>query len=649
MNGQSADVLESAVDVDADVRVDATSQEVLLVEELSVELSNGKNQLELLSGLTFTLRAGETFGVVGESGCGKSLTAMAVMGSLPPGGTVSGGSIRLLDRELVGMNRKDLDRLRGRDIAYVSQEAKRSLNPALTVGRQITEVLQRHRGMNDRQAKARAVEMLDRVGIRNAPDRLNDYPHQFSGGMAQRVMIAMALACEPKVLIADEPTTALDATVQLQVLQLLKSLQRDMGLAIILITHDLSVVAEMCDRAMVMYAGQVVEIGPTAELFHNPRHPYTAGLLASVALPKRGQGEVATIRGVVPSPRDWTSGCRFQLRCAQAEGDRCAAPTTVVEVDRRRSVRCHRVEELELVGLAHRIPERNGAESWHPQPVHSEQRPILTAVALTKTYPPRGMARLRNGAVTAVDHVDISVNAGETLAVVGESGAGKSTLGRLVLRLIDPDSGVGSLRLGDVDLQSLSRSKLRAQRGSMQMIFQDPFSSLDPKMSIQQTVCESLLLHTDQNRAEREKTARSLLNRVGIRDEQLDRYPHELSGGQLQRVAIARAIANSPSLIVCDEPVAALDVSIRAQVIKLLRDLQEERNMAYLFITHDLSLVQMIADRVAVMFGGKIVEQGVTEEVFTNPQHPHTKLLLDSVLSIDPLRPTIGSRVGGGA
>jgi len=539
----------------------------------------------VVRGVSFEIGRGETLAIVGESGSGKSVTALSVMGLHDPAASRVEGSIRFGGEELVGLPESRLGDIRGKDIAMIFQEPMTSLNPVLSVGFQIGETLVRHRGLSRAAAEAETVRLLDRVRLPAAKSRLAEYPHRFSGGMRQRVMIAMALACEPQLLIADEPTTALDVTIQAQILELVKSLQRETNLAVMFITHDMGVVAEIADRTVVMFRGEAVETGSTAQIFAQPGHPYTRALLASVP-------QLGSMAG-----RDRPA--RFP-QVGRASGELRATPE-----------------------LRHRVA--------------AGETPVLDVRGLSTRFDIRSalFARVR-GRVHAVENVSFSVQPGETLALVGESGCGKSTTGRSVMRLVEPQAG--QVRLDGVDLMTLDASQLREQRRRIQMIFQDPFASLDPRMTVGAAIAEPLLVNRLATRAEAHAKAAGLLERVGLDPALARRYPHEFSGGQRQRVCIARALALQPRLIVADESVSALDVSVKAQVLNLMLELQERLGLAYLFISHDMAVVERISHRVAVMYLGEIVEIGPRASVFGNPQHEYTRRLLSAVPIADPAR-----------
>jgi peptide/nickel transport system ATP-binding protein len=536
--------------------------------------------------VSFSIAPRETVALVGESGSGKSVSALSIMRLTPPVASRVEGSIALDGRELVTLPEDEMRAIRGNEVAMIFQEPMTSLNPVLTIGSQIAEALKLHRGLSRRAAEAEAVGLLEKVRIPAAKARFDDYPHRFSGGMRQRVMIAMALACKPKLLIADEPTTALDVTIQAQILELIKLLQEEEGMSVLFITHDMGVVAEIADRTVVMYDGEAVESGPTANIFAHATHPYTRSLLASV--PKLGS-MVAYRRPLRFPVVDRTTG----LSDIPAETPDTLAPAS--------------------------------------------ERPVLEVEGLTTRFELRGglLGGIR-GRVHAVENVSFNLRAGETLALVGESGCGKSTTGRSVLRLIEPSRG--AVLLDGEDVLKLDPTSLRERRKRMQMIFQDPFASLNPRLSIGAAIAEPLLVNRLATRSEARDKVALLLQRVGLEAGMARRFPHEFSGGQRQRIAIARALALEPRVIVADESVSALDVSVKAQVINLMLDLQATLRLAYLFISHDMAVVERVSHRVAVMYLGEIVEIGPREAIFGNPQHPYTKRLLAAVPVPDPAR-----------
>jgi oligopeptide/dipeptide ABC transporter ATP-binding protein len=619
---------------------------LLVVSDLRVEAPGTRGGVTLLEEVAFALDEGRTTGVVGETGSGKTLVALSVLGLLPAGVRRVSGQVRFGGQDLAALGPRGLRSIRGRDIGMVFQDPVGHLDPSFTVGSQLVETLRAHTDLSRRAARQRAADLLDRVGIARPDKRLRDHPHQLSGGMAQRVMIALAISCQPRLLIADEPTTALDATVQAQVLGLLQSLQDEHGMALLLISHDLSVLAEMADDVVVLYGGQVAEQGEVTAVLGHPRHPYTEALLGAQPGSVAPGESLVTIPGSVPAPGTLADGCRFHPRCSHAS-DPCRtgqpplvdlrSPDVAGEVlVGARTTRCLRQHELSLRGLAPTVgpvrPSMAAADEGEPE------RPVLVeAQDLGKDYRVRdGRWPWSHATVPAVDGVSFEIRAGETLGLVGESGAGKSTVGRLVLGIEAPTRG--RVLIDGTELHQARGERRRELRRDVQVVFQDPHSSLNPMMTIGAILAEPLEVHTTSTRAEVEGRVAELLELVGLAPAIARQLPDALSGGQRQRVAIARALALRPRLIVCDEPVSALDVSTQAQVVNLLVDLQRELGVAYLFIGHDLAVVRHISDRVAVMRQGRIVEVGTSEQVHRRPGHEYTRALNDAVLSVDPRR-----------
>jgi len=585
-----------------DPKVSPIGTPLLDVRRLSVQLPSGVP----VDGLSFTIAAGETLALLGESGCGKSMTALALMRLLPPPARIVGGQLLFDGIDLLALPEAEMRRYRGGELAMIFQEPATSLNPVLTIGEQITEAIALHGG------RSSAAELLAAVGIPSPHERLRDYPFQLSGGMKQRAMIAMALAGAPKLLIADEPTTALDVTIQAQVLDLLLELQRARGMAMLLITHDLGIVARMAQRVGLMYAGELVELASRASFFSAAQHPYARALFA--ALPENGQrgGRLSCLRGTVPALRaDWR-GCRFAERCLLAD-ERCRldAPTWQA-VGEDHLVRCHHVGQSERGRHVTRVL------GMKVSPTHT---PLLEVRDLAVHFPRRaGLFRRPRSGLRAVDGLSFALPAAKTLALVGESGCGKTTAGRAILGLLPPTRG--EVWLDGRPIRGLAPRK-------MQMVFQDPFASLDPRLRIADILAEGL------RALKLEGDVGDLLVQVGLERSMLDRYPHEFSGGQRQRIAIARALAVRPKLLIVDEPTSALDVSVQAQILNLLHELKETLGLAYLFITHNLGVVQWLADEVAVMYLGRIVEHGPTEQVFATPAHPYTEALLLAAPRLD--------------
>ena len=602
-------------------QVNTPPGEVLVaVSDLKVRIG----EAQPVDGVSFRIARGETLALLGESGCGKSLTALALMGLLPNGAEFAGGSIEYSGRELLALDPQQRRSLRGSHMAMVFQEPMSSLNPVMSIGRQIGEAVRLHQGLRGAQLQARVVQLLDAVGIGAADSRLDDYPHQLSGGMRQRVMIAIALAGDPEVLIADEPTTALDVTIQAQILQLLSKLQRERGMALLLITHDLGVAAQMADCVAVMYAGQIVEQAPREAFFSTPAHPYTQMLFrAQPDVEQRGQ-VLAAIPGQVPAASAQLVGCRFAARCDRYQS-RCQQELPLWYGTSEWGMRCFLGERGEHPAARARAP----AAAALP-------RPLITAAPLLEVRDLKVGFNVSQGfgraprELIAAESVSFDLAAGRTLALVGESGCGKTTVAKAVLQLQRAESG--SIRFDGVDLGQLKGEALRTARAGFQLVFQDPFASLNPRMRIRDMFLEAMEVQgIGVDRQERMARASVLMDQVGLRPEQLRLYPHQFSGGQRQRICIARALSVQPKLLVCDEPTSALDVSVQAQILNLLRRLQEEQGLAYLFISHDLAVVGYLADEIAVMYLGRIVERGPAAALLAAPRHPYTQALLAAV------------------
>ncbi|HFD78947.1 MAG TPA: dipeptide ABC transporter ATP-binding protein [Gammaproteobacteria bacterium] len=601
---------------------------LLEVEELRVRIGAGAGAVRPVDGVSFRIRRGETFALLGESGCGKSMTALALLRLLPqPGGDIVGGSVKLDGDELLARTERGMRAVRGGRIAMIFQEPMTSLNPVMTIGAQIAESLEQHRGLRGNAARRRVLELLEDVGIPDAARRYGEYPHQLSGGMKQRVMIAIALAGEPDLLIADEPTTALDVTIQAQVLDLIRSLQHKHGMAVLLITHDLGVVSEMADRVAVMYAGELVEQAPRSVFFGRSQHPYSRKLFAALPDSSKREQRLTVIPGTVPPLNREFRGCRFAERCDRAwELCRERRPAWFA-TGPEQGVRCHLADPA--LEPSAEVPPAEG-EQRRRAPAGAPA-PLLEVEDLKVHFPiHRGLFKRVVGHVRAVDGVSLSIPQGQTLALVGESGCGKTTVGKGILQLLRPTGG--QVRFEGEELTRLRGEALRRRRSDFQIIFQDPFSSMNPRMNVGDIIEEGMVAQRIGGRAaERRRRVEELLQQVGLRPEQRQRYPHEFSGGQRQRICIARALAVNPKLIVCDEPTSALDVSVQAQILNLLQDLQADMGLSYLFITHDLSVVSYLAERVAVMYLGRIVEAGSVNEVLDTPAHPYTRALLSAV------------------
>lgn len=585
-------MLKTGAPQQGSVLSEAGSPPVLSVENLKTAFRSANGWNEVVKGISFDIRAGETLAIVGESGSGKSVTAFSIMRLLSDEKTKITGSVRLKGRELLGLSENEMRAVRGNGIAMIFQEAMTSLNPVFTIGQQIVEALTVYRPLSRTEAEAEALKLLDRVKIPAARRRYNDYPHNFSGGMRQRAMIAMALACKPQLLIADEPTTALDVTIQAEILNLIKELQDEESMAVMFITHDMGVVAEIAERTVVMLRGEAVETGTTEEIFYRAHHPYTRALLHAVPVLGSMKGQSA------PQP----------LQIAdKVSGD----------------VQKHKAGKEEAAATG---------------------KPLLVVRNLTTRFDIRsGLFGKVSNRIHAVENVSFDLRQGETLSLVGESGCGKSTIGRSIMRLIEPKGG--SVHLCGEDVMVMPADRLRAARRNIQMIFQDPFASLSPRRTVGQAIAEPFLTHGLGTREEAEKKVVELLEQVGLEPAMAGRLPHQFSGGQRQRICIARALALSPKMIVADESVAALDVSIKAQVINLMMDLQKRLGISYLFISHDMAVVERISHRVAVIYLGEIVEIGTREEIFSNPQHAYTRKLLDAVPIPDPERRKTKRRV----
>lgn len=603
-------------------------QAVLEVQNLQTHFFTDSGVVRAVDGVSFNVAPGEIVGIVGESGSGKSVTALSIMRLLEGQARIVGGKVLFRGRDVLNMGLEELRQLRGGDVAMVFQDPMSSLNPVLRIGRQLSEAMTVH-GRSEADAAQRAVSLLGSMGI-TAPERaVASYPHQFSGGMRQRVVIAMGLSNEPALLLADEPTTALDVTVQAQILDLLKDLNRDYGTAVVLISHDLGVIAGICSRVIVMYAGEVVEEGPTESVLSNPRHPYTWALMN--ASPRVGESlknrRLASIEGMPPDPFDQPAGCRFAPRCPFRKPV-CDEHPPLFEMQTGQTSRCwvaHAGEQF----LKPVLPVVTVYDDPVAAPI-SATKPLLQAEKLVKYFPISGGMFGKPGVVHAVDGVDLSVWPGEVVGIVGESGCGKSTLGSTLLRLFKPDSG--RIVFDGHDITDASPSVLRPLRRRMQMIFQNPYASLNPRMTIGRTLGEPLRFHgLTVGETQTRNRVMELLDLVGLGTRIIDRYPHEFSGGQRQRVAIARAIALEPALIVADEPISALDVNIQAQIINLLADLRERFNLTYLFIAHDLAVVRHISDRVVVLHLGQVAEIAPSAELFANPLHPYTRFLISAI------------------
>ncbi|MBC2642659.1 MULTISPECIES: ABC transporter ATP-binding protein [unclassified Rhodococcus (in: high G+C Gram-positive bacteria)] len=612
-----------------------TGEPLLEIEDLRVSFPSEEGRIDAVRGVSYGVSDGEVLAIAGESGSGKSVASLAVMGLLPEHARVT-GSIRLQGRELLGLGDRELSALRGKTVSMVFQDPLSALTPVHRVGDQIAEALLVHgRASNKKDAAQRAVDLLDLVGIPDPAARAKAFPHEFSGGMRQRVVIAIAIANDPALIICDEPTTALDVTVQAQILNLLRKARDLTGAGVVMITHDMGIAATLADRVVVMYAGRVVESAPVRDLFAEPRMPYTAGLLVSVPrMDAPIRSRLVPIAGAPPALHALPPGCTFAPRCPLVvDACRLAEPDLVATGPGHRAA-CIRVDEVATADLftAYRRSQPDPAAAGHPTPEH---RVVLRVTDLVKTYPiTRGLVfRRTRGEIRAVDGISFDIRGGRTLALVGESGSGKSTTLTQILELAAPESG--SIEVLGADVAALSKHRKRELRRKMAIVFQDPTASLDPRLPVFDVLAEPLRLD-GRGRDEIGRRVPQLLDLVGLRREHADRYPADFSGGQKQRISIARALALDPELLILDEPVSSLDVSIQAGVLNLLRDLQEQRGMSYLFVSHDLSVVRNIAHDVAVMFQGRIVESGPAEAIFADPQHEYTRALLEAIPVPDP-------------
>jgi len=630
---------------------------LLEVRDLRTHIRTRRLTIEAVDGVSLSIGAGETVGLVGESGSGKSMTAMSVMRLLPPGGQVVGGSVRLGSKELMTMSDREMREIRGNEVAVVFQDPMSSLNPTMTIGDQVAEPLAIHRDMSKQARRDRALELLTVVGMPKPRERLTAYPHHLSGGLRQRAGIAMALACEPSLLIADEPTTALDVTTQAQILALLDDLKARMGMGMLLITHDMGVIATRTDRVLVMYAGRIVEAADTAELFRAPRHPYTQALLeARPDLGTRKGGALYSIPGFPPDlTRPPVGSCRFAPRCRYADAQCVQADPSLDSGEAAHPVACfhplvspnassagrggastlEKPEEREGPGESPTSEQEDDRHTSNASTGTRQAGPLLVVEHVVKEFLTlKGGLQRKLGSVKAVSDVSFEVDRGETFGLVGESGCGKSTLGRLIAALEKPDGG--SVRFDGEDLGKARPAELRRRRREFQLMFQDPYSSLDPRMRVGAILREPLASQQIGSRKTRGRLIEDVLAEVGLSHGAAGLYPHEFSGGQRQRIGLARAIILEPSLVVADEPVSALDVSVQAQVLNLMKRLQADRGLTYVVISHDLAVVRYLADRIGVMYLGKLVEVGPADEIYERPAHPYTGALLDAVPEPNP-------------
>jgi peptide/nickel transport system ATP-binding protein len=643
----------------------------LKVEDLTTEIKLSRATVHAVGNVGLEIAQGETLGLVGESGSGKSMLGLSILGLLPNGGHITGGSIKLYDRELVGMSERDLRRIRGNEVAMIFQDSLSSLNPTKSIGEQVAEPVRLHRGANRKEALDRALEVLELVGLPRPKERLSDYPHQLSGGLRQRVMIAIALACEPKVLLADEPTTALDVTIQAQILKVLDDLEQRLGMATLLVTHDMGVVAGRSKRINVMYAGRLVETATSEELFTSMRHPYTQALLGSIPrLESDPTKPLLSIPGLPPDLTNPPQGCRFAARCPYAT-EQCLAEEPPLTGDGDHLFSCwHPVDgpavvtkslldmtPAEVAGpivdgsipVSPEAPSHPIAASVINEPApqttavttaaagtNNGGTPLLEVVGAVREYPVTAGAILRRkvNSVKAVSNVDLHVMPGESFGLVGESGCGKTSLGKLIVGIEKPDAG--QIKVDGNEIFKMRGADLRNARRVVQMMFQDPYGSLDPRMRVRAILREPLQIQGVGTTREQDDRVRGLLDEVGLPVNALERYPHEFSGGQRQRIALARALALEPKIMVADEPVSALDVSIRSQVLNLMKRLQAEHNMASVVISHDLAVVKYLSDRIGVMYLGKLVELGTGDDIYKRAAHPYTEALIKTIPVPDP-------------
>jgi oligopeptide/dipeptide ABC transporter ATP-binding protein len=604
----------------------------LEVKDLSTHITLTDSIVQAVGNVDVTIEKGQTVGLVGESGSGKSMLGLSVLGLLPNGGKIVGGSIKTDGNELVGLSEKQLRNVRGNDVAMIFQDSQSSLNPTKKIGEQVAEPVRLHRGLNQKEAEDRAVEVLEMVGMPQPRERLKDYPHQLSGGLRQRVMIAIALTCEPKVLLADEPTTALDVTIQAQILALLDDLRDRLGMATLLVTHDMGVVAGRTSRINVMYAGRIVETAPTDELFTDMRHPYTQALLA--AIPRLESDNTKALISIPGLPPDLTrppQGCRFAARCPLAT-DKCRAEEPpLTGSDSKHLFACWHPVDGPIKKLATLIAHKTMAAAT----TEASGNHLLDLQNVVREYPVKaGLLQRQVASVKAVSDVSLHLDAAETFGLVGESGCGKTSLGKLIVGVEKPDSG--SIKLDGNEVFKLKGKDLRIARRDLQMMFQDPYGSLDPRMRVSGILKEPLQIQGIGSAKDQDAKVRAILDEVGLPVNALERYPHEFSGGQRQRIALARAVVLEPKVIVADEPVSALDVSIRSQVLNLMKRLQADHKMASVVISHDLAVVKYLADRIGVMYLGKLVEVGTGDDIYKRAAHPYTEALIKTIPVPDP-------------
>ncbi|WP_410767585.1 dipeptide ABC transporter ATP-binding protein [Haloferax sp. DFSO60] len=625
-----------------------SSDALLTVRNLKTEFRTEGGSVVASNEVSFALDRGETMGLVGESGAGKSVTARSIMRLIDSPGEITGGQVVFDGEDLMQKSEAEMRDIRGNKIAMIPQDPMSSLNPVMTVGEQIIETIRRHQDVTKTEARTLAIESMDEVGIPDAAERIDDYPHEFSGGMRQRVLVAIGFSCEPDLIIADEPTTALDVTTQAKILDLLNEMQEREGTAVLMITHNLGVVAQTCDHVGVMYAGNLVETAELHDLFDRPRHPYTRALIDSIPEVGTEYDELPTLDGAMPDLLDLPSGCNFAPRCPHAtEACRTDGNPSLDSVGESSSrAACLHADELDLSEST--VSESSGGRGG----IDRSGEPLFEVNNLKKYFSAGegvfgnirfsrdggGLPSIERRYVKAVDDVSFDVYPGETVGLVGESGCGKSTVARTALRLLEPTEG--EVYFEGQPLHELGSSEIRSLRREMQMIFQDPSSSLNPRKTVGQIVGRAMEKHDIASGEEKRRRVRDLLERVGLSGNAASKYPHEFSGGQQQRVAIAHALAVEPKLIICDEPVSALDVSVQAQILNLLNEIQEQENISFLFISHNIGVIRHICDRVAVMYLGKIVEFGSIGQVFSAPFHPYTESLLSAVPHANPDRKT---------
>ncbi|QTA81777.1 Putative glutathione import ATP-binding protein, GsiA-like [Desulfonema limicola] len=617
---------------------------ILQIKNLVTGFETETGIVRAVDDVSFSVPKGKTLGIVGESGCGKSVTALSIMRLLPrPAGNIKSGQIIFENTDITKITPGQMSKIRGNRISMIFQEPMTALNPVHRIGSQIGEVFQLHfPGMKNSDIRENSLEMLKKVGIPEPEQRLKEYPHQISGGMRQRVMIALALACKPDILIADEPTTALDVTTQAQILALIKELQQETGMSVIFITHDLGVIAEICDLVVVMYAGKIAETAAVERLFKNPAHPYTQGLLFSIPRLETPRKSILNIiKGMVPGLDELPQGCRFQNRCPHVQAV-CNTLPPMKQMEKDHYSACFFTPEFKACNkyLSKNKEQADPETASRPQQIDTssqalDNNKLLTVNCLKVYFPVRGGIFLRKtGNIHAVDNISFNIKQGGTLGLVGESGCGKTTVGRAIIRLYKPAEG--QIIFQGKDIAALDKKELHAMRRNVQMIFQDPFESLNSRHTVGNILEEPFIIHKIGNPEERRAKVKNLLEKAGLSRSAADRYPHEFSGGQRQRIGIARAIALNPRLIICDEPVSALDVSIQSQILNLLLELQKDMGLTYLFISHDLTVVKHVSDHIAVMYLGKIVEYAEADTIYKNPLHPYTKALLSSIPVPEP-------------